>query len=472
MGETLPFPAQWRSLLACVLAPISGGAGFCLVFRPFSGVSCRFIAFGVCDPALDARFYPPFLVHMRTGALARLRNRLTAAFVSSVTDVGKYPDGNGLMLRVYPTGAKCWEQRIMFRGRRRTYGHGGYPVVTLRMAREAALEYLRLVRQGDDPVAAKSHAAEPTFEEAALVFIQEQARRWTSPTEAAVWVSGFRLHVFPVIGRLLVSQVSQRDVLRVLAPLWKSKFSTAKRIRYRIGAVMKWAVGHGYRADNPAGEVIDGAVPRSAKNEVVHHPALPYAEVGAFVALLRRGASRPGVRLVMEFIVLTAVRSWEARGARWDEVDWANRVWSVPEGRMKARKAHAVPLSASALRVLEAAREAAPSSDLIFVSQRGTLIRREYLSDFLTSCGVPAVPHGFRSTFRDWCAETGVSREVAEICLAHAMGPAYEAAYRRTDMLERRREVMDAWAEYIEKAAQRAESNGDLAPWACRIGVG
>ena len=238
----------------------------------------------------------------------------------------------------------------------------------------------------------------------------------------------------------------------VLLPIWNTKGVTAKRVRQRIGAVMKWSIAAGYRSDNPAGEALGFALPKQTTPKV-HHPALPFQEVGAALINLR-GANRThwATKAVFEFMVLTAARSGEARGAKWSEIE--GDVWTVPGERMKAGQEHRVPLSRPALAVLENAAQYRDTSGLIFPGARSGPIISNTLSKLLRENGIAAVPHGFRSSFRDWAAElSDAPREVAEMALAHIEGSATERAYRRTDLFEKRRELMQEWADYLTKVA-------------------
>ena len=233
-----------------------------------------------------------------------------------------------------------------------------------------------------------------------------------------------------------------------LKPIWNEIPDTARRIRQRIGAVMKWAIAEGYRSDNPAGHALVGALPNNRTNPT-HYPALPHNEVSVALAQVRACPAPPGTKLVFEFLVLTAVRSGEARGARWSEFDFASGMWTVPASRMKARSAHRVPLSGRALAILHVARQNLPAGDLVFPSKTGRVIRDAAVSKVLRDRSIPAVPHGFRSSFRDWCGDTAVPRELAEACLAHTVANKVEAAYARTDLYNRRIQVMEDWARYV-----------------------
>ena len=242
----------------------------------------------------------------------------------------------------------------------------------------------------------------------------------------------------------------------MLQPIWNEKPATAGRVRQRIGAVMRWAIAQGHRPDNPAGDAITAALPRNGR-QTRHFKALPHGKVAEALATVRGSTGAEGIRLSFEFIVLTAARSGEVRGALWEEIDFEEAVWRVPGSRTKAGRSHRVPLSRRALEVLDEAREAG-EGDPIF---RAVPSRRRPMGPgvwrvLLQRLGIDATVHGFRSSFRDWCGETGVPREVAEACLAHTIRNQAEAAYARSDLLERRREVMEAWAEYCGERSSYA----------------
>ncbi len=376
---------------------------------------------------------------------------LTAAFVARVKTPGRYGDGGlgglGLYLRVHRMKSgrvsKSWGQRIRVAGKPTNLGLGSYPVVTLREAREKALEYRRAVHWGHDP----RDAGVPTFEAAVEKVMAIHSPTWKNPSRmAGQWRQTLRDYAHPRIGRKRVSEVATADVLAILKPIWSSKPATARAVHQRIGAVMKWAVAKGYRPDNPAGDAIAAALPRNG-NAIRHHKALPHGEVAAALAKVRDSESHAGVRLAFEFMVLTATRSNEVRGAACDEVELD--VWTIPADRMKAKREHRVPLSGRALEILEEARKLHGGGGIVFRGAKGGRIHASMFSKLLRRLGIAGTPHGMRSSFRDWCSETGVAREVAEAALAHKVRSQAEAAYARSDLLDRRREVMQAWAAYL-----------------------
>ena len=381
--------------------------------------------------------------------------RLSATFVNTVNVPGRYGDGRGghglsLLVKRASTGgfSKSWAQRIRLDGKAANVGLGAYPVVTLARARQKALGNARIVSEGGDPRNRANRA--PSFEQAVDTVIEIHAENWKdSGKSAAQWRASLRDYAVPKIGGKRVDRISTADVMEVLLPIWSTKRETARRVRQRIAAVMKWAVAQGYREDNPAGDAISAALPKNSVRRR-HQKALPHAQVASALERVRASKAHRTTALAFEFLVLTACRSGEVRGARWDEVDDAAATWIVPPERMKAKLEHRVPLSSRAVTVLDQAREISDRSGLVFPSPTGRLLSDSTLSKLLRELNIGAVPHGFRSSFRDWAAErTDVPREVCELALAHVNSDRVEAAYRRSDLFERRRALMDDWADYI-----------------------
>ena len=260
--------------------------------------------------------------------------------------------------------------------------------------------------------------------------------------------SAFAAHVLPRIGRKRVSKVSGADLMALLLAndLWNRRRATARRILQWLGVVFQWSIAEGHRADNPV-LAIRAALPANGVR-VRHQQAIPHAEVGDALAKVRASTSRPATRLCFEFLVLTAARSGEARKSTWTEIDMASATWTVPAARTKSGRTHRVPLTGRALDLLAEAAKIADGSGFVFPGARGGPVGEKTLSALPRQLSIPAVPHGFRTSFRTWAGESGVSRELAERCLAHAVKSQAEAAYARSDLLERRREVMRAWADY------------------------
>ena len=390
----------------------------------------------------------------KTGRPAALSTALSAAFVRTVNEPGRYGDGRGahglaLLVRERAGGGimKSWIQRIRVNGRATNIGLGRYPVVTLAAARERALSNARAIEQGRDPRAAKV----PTFAAALDSVLELHGPTWKNPeAQAATWRGSLENHAMHRLAGLSVAKVTAGDVLAVLVPIWTAKHETAKLVRQRIGTVMKWAVANRYRDDNPAGDAIGAALPKP-NGPRGHRKALPHADVTGAIRQVRESAAPPAVRLAFEFMVLTAARSGEVRGARWSEVDVDAAVWTVPAGRMKSKREHRVPLADAALDVLQQARRLGNGDGLIFPAVRGGVIQDHILSRLCRSAGIAAVPHGFRSSFRDWCGDSGKAREVAEAALAHTLPNQVEAAYARSDLFDRRRVLMGQWAAYLTR---------------------
>lgn len=373
----------------------------------------------------------------------------------------------GLALSVQPTGAASWILRVQVGDRRRDLGLGSYPTVTLEQARQKARAARELIEQGIDPTAQRQAARDAlraaegkrlTFRKAAERFIERKRVEFRSEKHAAQWGNTLEAYAHPVIGSLPVDQIELAHIKRILDPIWSKKTETAKRLRGRIESVLAYATASGFRSgDNPArwrGN-LDAVMAKPGKlAKVKHHRALPVADLPEFMAALR-DAEGMGAR-ALEFAILTAARSGEVRGATWAEIDLAEKTWTIPAGRMKAEKAHRVPLSPAAVTLLKALPRIV-GSDYVFPSPRGKALSDMTLSAVTRRMGVDAVPHGFRSTFRDWCSEnTNYPREVAEQALAHTISNAVEAAYRRGDLFEKRRRLMAEWAKYCAKPAKKA----------------
>ena len=376
-------------------------------------------------------------------------NALTPAFVRNVSRAGRYCDGNGLYLDVRPTGSRGWIQRLTIRGRRTELGLGGYPLVSLKEAREKAFANRKLARDGGDPLSEKRRAESmPTFAEAARRLRDQLSPGWRSPYHARLWLASMKRHVFPRIGEMPVSEVTSADVIGVLAPIWHEKATTARKLRQRIRAVMAWAVAMEMRPDNPCDRI--GPALGAQNYTVRRMKALPHREVASAIGKVWASGAKPVVKLAFELLVLTATRSGEVRGAAWTEVDLNDGVWTIPAGRSKTNREHRIPLSRRGLEILEEARALGRGSPLVFPSLRGRPLDGTAFTRMLKRLGINAVPHGFRSSFRDWAAEeTDHPREVAEAALAHVVRNQVEAAYRRTDLFDRRRRLMDDWAAYL-----------------------
>lgn len=395
--------------------------------------------------------------------MARRTERLNALTVSRIKRPGLYPDGAGLYLQVTGRGAKSWIYRYKLHGRARYMGLGSYPAVSLADARGKAAEARRLQLAGVDPIQARKQerdrarlesARALTFKDAAQQYIAAHEAGWRNAKHAAQWRSTLENYAYPVLGSLPVHAVDVALVMRVLEPVWKAKTETASRLRGRIEAVLDWAAARGYRqGENPArwrGH-LDKLLPRRSKvQRTVHHPALPYAEIGVFTDRLRQ---EEGIAAkALEFLILTAARTGEVIGARLREFDLKRAVWTIPPERVKAGREHRVPLSVPALAIVkEMARTADGPEAFLFPGRGdGQSLSNMAMLKLLQRLGRgDLTAHGFRSTFRDWAAErTNYPREVAEMALGHAVGDKVEAAYRRGDLFEKRRRLMEEWSKF------------------------
>ena len=383
--------------------------------------------------------------------MARHGKKLTATFVRSIQDPGIYFDEHGLALRVKPPGLKQWVQRLFIHGKRRELGLGSIRLVTLAQAREAALSNRRLARAGGDPLAEKKRSDRvPTFAQATAKVVAMYRPNW-SAKHAAEWLKTIRDYAGPAIGETRVDRITSAEVMAVLLPIWHEKPETARRVRQRIGTVMKWAIAQGYRMDNPAGEALGAAMPKQGGIQR-HLQALPYGEVSGAIRAVRQSEAATVIKLAFEFLVLTAARSGEVRQAQWDEIDLEAGAWRIPAERMKNKREHRVPLSGRARAVLAEARSIGSASELVFPSPAGRALSNHVLSRLLHELDVPAVPHGFRSSFRDWAAEsTDAPHAVMEAALSHVVRNKVEAAYARSDLFERRRRLMEDWAAFLSR---------------------
>ena len=379
--------------------------------------------------------------------------RLSAAKVKAIKRPGMHGDGNGLYLRVTGSGSRSWMQRIVIHGRRRDLGLGSYPTIGLAQARALALANKALVTAGRDPLAERHRANVPTFREAAKKVYEANLPRWRNGKHTVNWWGSLELHAFPVIGDVKVDRIRRSDVLAVLEPIWAVRPETARRVRQRIRTILRWCEAHDYCAGNAAGEALNGALPPMPRLKA-HHRALPYREVAEALETVNASDASLAAKLCFRFLVLTAARSGEARGATWDEIDDDAREWCIPTERMKSGVQHRVPLSGAALAVLEQASQIRDDSGLVFPSpvRPGRPMSDMTLTKVLRSTGLAerATVHGFRSTFRDWAAEcTNAPHAVMELSLAHAVGSSVEQAYARSDLIAKRRALMDEWESFV-----------------------
>ena len=376
---------------------------------------------------------------------------LTATAVKQIKKPGRYTDGNGLYLVVDESGARRWLLRTVVLGRRRDIGLGSARLVPLAGAREEAARMRRLARDGGDPIAERRRArmVVPTFKEAAEKVHAETAGSWKNEKHAAQWLTTLETYAFPMLGKRPVDQIATADVLKVLSAIWLTKPETARRLRQRVRTVLDWTrVAYGLSGGNPV-DGVEKALPKQPERGK-HFAAMPYGEVPAFLTGLRqRPASEISV-LALEFLILTACRTNEVLLATWSEFDLAERTWTIPASRMKAGEAHAVPLPRRTIELLEQVKVVGQDEVLVFPSsKRGKPLSNMVFLMMLRRMKLEVTAHGFRSSFRDWAAEeTSFPNFVVEKALAHTIDNKVEAAYRRGDLLKKRRELMEAWASY------------------------
>jgi integrase len=409
--------------------------------------------------------------------MARQRDRLTALKVGRLKAPGLYADGAGLYLQIKAAGARSWVFRYRMGGRKtpRDMGLGSAADVSLAGARLKADACRDALRAGIDPIDARKRADAAaaldaakaiSFKDCATAFIASQKDGWRNSKHAAQWTATLEAYAFPSMGKLPVAEIGIEHVLKVLEQpcadlsgkptLWKGKTETASRVRGRIEAILDWAKVRNYRAgENPArwrGNLQHSLPKRGKVQKVKHHAALPYGEIGAFVQALR--AKEGTAARALEFLILTTARTSEVTGARWREIDLDAALWTVPADRIKGGKLHRVPLSASAVAVLEAqfkAQGKAESDAFVFPGGKAKkpLSENAMLALLTRMKRDDLTAHGFRSSFRDWAAEqTNYPREAAEMALAHVVSDKVEAAYRRGDLFEKRRRLMDDWAKF------------------------
>lgn len=419
----------------------------------------------------------------RLKAGAHPEKKLTAVFVRNGKVPGRYADGHGLYLHVEPSGAKRWVQRLVIQGKRCDLGLGPVSLVTLAEARVLAEANRKVARSGGDPLHNRRETRQVlTFDQAVVRYLEKKGSELSNPKHLAQWRSTLDVYAGPVIGPKRVSDITRQDVLRVLEPIWEEKTETATRVRGRIEAVLSWATVAGHReGENPARWAgnLSELLPKPGKvAKTGNHPALALSDLPRWWADLK---TRDGVAAqALQFLTLAAARSGEVRGMTWDEVDLEARLWVVPAIRMKMGKEHRVPLTDEAVAVLRALPRL-EGSPYVFFAPRGGMLsdmtlsavmrrmqetEKKRLADEDHKAGRtpksgprgyidprskrPAVPHGLRSSFRDWVAErTDYPGEMAEVALAHKISNAVEAAYRRGDQLEKRRGMMEDWARHV-----------------------
>lgn len=381
--------------------------------------------------------------------------KLTATQVKALKQPGRYHDGEGLMLAVSASGSASWLLRIQAKNKRREFGLGSLKSVSLAQAREDADKIRRVLGAGLDPVAERRRVETkmPTFEAAARQFHATNKIGWKNKKHAAQWLNTLIAYAFPLIGKRTVDQIDAPLMWSVLGPIWQEKPETARRVRQRMATVLDYANAHGWRETEAPIRALAKIASKQQK-AAGHFAAMPYSEVPALLKRLREAEQSWG-RLALQAAILTACRSGEVRGATWDEIDLDARTWTIPAARMKMGKEHRVPLSNAAAALFERAAKARhPRSNFVF---HGIKPQRP-MSDMtllkvLRDMGLSETVHGFRSSFRDWVSEeTNFAPELAEAALAHTIQNKTEAAYRRGDLFEKRRKMMEAWARFLDEA--------------------
>ncbi|MDE0122114.1 MAG: tyrosine-type recombinase/integrase [bacterium] len=377
---------------------------------------------------------------------------LTAAGIRSASKPGSYGDGRGgyglrLVVRKRTNGrvAKYWTQRIVVNGKPTNIGLGVYPLVGLAEARQVALRNARELSAGRDP----RRGGMPTFEAAATRVIQLRRAGWKpgSRTEVA-WRNTFETYTKSIAAKP-VDQITTGDLLAIVGPLWHDKPSVGRALRERFSAVFRLAIAEGWRSDDPAGPPLLAALPKGGGRKTEHFRALGADEVAEAIRRVRESNAMPTVRLLIEWVALTAVRTVEARLSTWSEFNTDAAIWSIPPDKTKTGDPHRVALSTPALTVLDKARRYSGPHSLVFPSRTGRPISHGTPSQVFRKLEIPGTIHGLRSSFRTWAAEAGYPREICEAALGHRTGNAVEVAYSRTDFLEQRRELMNHWGEYL-----------------------
>ncbi len=379
--------------------------------------------------------------------------RLTAMKVKHMAKPGRYSDGDTLILNVTQQGSKNWIQRLTINGRRRDLGLGPFPEISLQEAREKSFENKRAVVHGRNPLADKERDM-LTFEQAARKYYEENLPRWKPGRASARWLQLVEGLAFKQIGNIPVDKIDREDVLRVLVPIWTTTPESAKKVRQRIRLILAWCQAHGFTKENPADGRIDGALPRLPSVKA-HYRSLPYQDAPDVLEKIEQSKAALSPKLCVQFLILTATRSAEARGAAWTEIDTSKKLWTIPATRTKTKAECRIPLNDQALAVIERAALVRGDNPLIFPSSvkgRKKPMSEITLSTVLKSAGLSesATIHGFRSTFKTWADEcTTAPHDIKEVSLGHTIGSAVMQAYSRSDLLEKRRALMQKWSDFL-----------------------
>ena len=396
--------------------------------------------------------------------------RLNVKEIKAISEPGRYSDGNGLYLNIAPSGTKSWVQRVRVDGKRTDKGLGSVGKVSLADVRKVALANLAAIKSGRNPfdaasvpVEVKETPAIPTFADAARAVYALNLEEWGAAT-AKRWLRRLEIHAFPTLGDSAISDFTYNDIAELLNPLRAENHETARKVRQALTVVFDWAKVKGYRVDNPADSALNSIL-RKVKHVPENHKALHYTEVAAAIAKVKFGYAMRVTALAFEFLVLTAARPGEVRFADWSEIDLSAGVWEISAGRMKARRAHRIPLSEQAIAILRQVRWIPdPDADEdslyplmevktgpVFRMPNGKTLSENALLDRCEKDNIGATPHGFRTSFRSWAkAEYGARFEAIELCLAHSVGTSVTQAYDREDLLEERRGIHENWANYLD----------------------
>jgi integrase len=380
-------------------------------------------------------------------------NKLTSITVKKLSKPGKYADGNNLYLHIDPSGARRWILRMTVGHRRRDMGLGSAMIVSLEEARKLARLYRGIAKSGGDPFAErqKERGFKVTFTFCAQKVHELNKPTWKNEKFAIQWFSSLENHVLPKIGNIPVSQITSSDILGVLSPIWNNRSDTARKLKQRIRLVIKWARAKGYfQGDDPV-ELAEQALPKKKRSDN-HHKSLPYQDIPDLIVKIRKSKISLPTQLAIQFTIHSACRTSEVLRASWDEIDMKTLIWTIPASRMKTDKAHEVPISSGMLDILKEAKEKISSPDFIFSSdQSGKELSNNTLRLAVQKrLGVDTTIHGMRSSFKDWASETtNFANEVSEMALAHVIPNKTEAAYRRGNLMDKRRHLMQLWSDYI-----------------------
>jgi integrase len=375
--------------------------------------------------------------------------KLTARFVDNVKEPGKYYDANNLFLRVYKAGSRNWVQRVTINGKRKEIGLGNANLIPLSEAREVAFDNLRMVKKGIDPVAiTEKKKSIPTFEEAALKVYEINRPSWTNEKHAAQFISTLKTYAFHHIGELKVDRIETSHILSILTPIWVSKADTAKKVRQRLSTVLKYCKAQKWRSDDPADRDIIEALPKQMRKSN-HMKSMDYREVGSFITDMKNSFAGTTTKLALEFLILNASRSGEVRFAKWNEIK--EKTWTIPAERMKAKITHRIPLSERCLEILKEAESISQGSDYIFCGyKKDKPLSENTFNKLIKELGYDVHTHGFRTSFKTWTQEkTNYPREVAEKQLAHSLNDKAEAAYARSELMEKRNLLLESWGLFV-----------------------